>query len=233
MKRSTVIAIIVAAVLAVLVINWLWNGSPSGPESAKLKLAIAPYQDMAMLAVVEPLGIDKKYDLDLELVSMAWEDLTPAVSSAGGAVDVAFASLIQFISQEASLNANSNDPIVFFYPAYVFKGGGLVSFNDKVPQITKEDLTDADKLREFLSYKFAAQKTSSYEILLFDLADRAGIAFKDVEIFDMDAGNGLLAAINGSVDVSGAGLTQKNEALRKGGRVVLEMQALGQIDIAG
>ena len=70
-------------------------------------------------------------------------------------------------------------------------------------------------------------------MLLFDLAKRANVPFKDVKIVDMDSGDGLLAAVNGSVAIAAAGLTQKNEAKARKGRIVLEMEALGQVDIAG
>src|SRR4051794_3074789 len=74
-----------------------------------LKVAISPYQDMAMLMNAKPLGLDKKYGIQLELPSMDWQDLTPAVASATPSVDIAFASLIQFVSQEHSLNSGASD----------------------------------------------------------------------------------------------------------------------------
>ncbi len=222
------LAILVSAAAALLLFR------PLVEEGGNvLKVGIAPYQDMAMLAAVKPMGIDKANGLDVQLVSMQWADLTPAVASAGATVDVAFASLIQFIAQEPSLNADSKDPLVFFYPAYVFRGGAFVSFNTNVPEVTKENLQDSDLLKRFLAFRFAVQSTSSYEILLYDLARRAGVQFSDVKRFDIDSSDGLLAALNGSVDAAAAGLTQKNEAIQKGGRVVLEMDALGQVDIAG
>ena len=198
-----------------------------------LKVAIAPYQDMAMLMSVTPLGLDKKQGMQLQILSMVWQDLTPAVASATPSVDLAFASLIQFISQEHSLNAAATDPVVFFYPAYVFKGGAFVSFNQKMPVLSKADLSDAPKVKSFLGFRFAAQKTSSYEMLLAELARGVGLKLKDVKLTDMGAEDGLLAAEHGSVDATSAGLTQKSEALKRDGRVVLEMTDLGQVDIAG
>lgn len=243
MKRRNLLIGIGAIVLlgllvSVLLLRGRFKSDATGanvpvPVPVALRLAIAPFQDMAMLAVAKPRSLDRAHGLDLQLVSMPWNDLTPAVSSANPSVDVAFASLIQFVTQEPNLNSNSSDPIVFFYPAYVFKGGAFVSFKPDVPEITKNNLSDVATLRKFLSHSFAVQKTSSYEILLFDLAKRANVPFNKVSRIDMDSGDGLLAAMNHAVDVSAAGLTQKNEALQKNGRVVLEMTALGQVDIAG
>jgi hypothetical protein len=43
----------------------------------------------------------------------------------------------------------------------------------------------------------------------------------------------LLAALNGSLDVVGVGLTQRAEALKEGGRTVLNMDNVGFADITG
>jgi ABC-type nitrate/sulfonate/bicarbonate transport system substrate-binding protein len=234
------IALVILTVIAAAIIwqlrgppNPATSAAPSAPATPVFKVAIAPYQDMAMLMNAKPLGLDKKNGIDLQTPSMAWENLTPAVASATPSVDVAFASLVQFITQEHSLNAGSSDPIVFFYPAYVFRGGAFVTFNKDVSELTKADLNNPDKIRQFLSYRFAAQKTSSYEMLLSILARKVGTSLKDLKVVDMDAGDGLLAAENNSVDMSSAGLTQRNEAVRRGGRVVLTMDDMGQVDIAG
>lgn len=235
-RTSIAVGVVIAALLGMCGIsacNRATTTNSPTPTAPTLKVGIAPYQDMAMLMNVKPLGLDKKYGIDLQLPSMAWQDLTPAVASATSSVDVVFASLTQFITQEHSLNANSSDPIVFFYPAYVFKGGAFVSFNKRLPTLTKEDLNDINKIKKFLGFRFAAQKTSSYEMLLSELARKAGLKLKDVKLTDMGAEDGLLAAVNGAVDATSAGLTQKNEAIKQGGRVVLEMSELGQVDIAG
>lgn len=207
--------------------------SQSETPDRELRVAIAPYQDMAMLMNIQSLGLEKKYNTRVKLITMAWPDLTPAVAASSNGADVAFASLIQFISQEHSLNSGSSDPIVFFYPAYVFKGGGFVSFNPSVPAFTARDLNDRKTIDRFLKFKIAAQKTSSYEMLISRLARKRDIALKNVQLFNIGSEDGLLAAINGSVDVTSAGLTQKNEAVRRGGRVVLSMEDMNQVDIAG
>ena len=199
----------------------------------QIAVAIAPYQDMAMLVNIDKLGLEKKYGVDVDLVTMAWKDLTPALASAGKTVDIAFASLLQFITQERNLNRNTADEVQFIYPAYVFLGGAFISFNDKVPLLDKANIDDPSTLKKFLDFKIGAQKSSSYEMMIFTLARKAGIPFKDIKMFDIDASDGLLAAVNGSIDMSSAGLTQRNEAIQRGGRVVLDMETMGLVDIAG
>lgn len=233
LRKTTLIALalLVTSVLGIEVCPA--QQKPPRVTNPVLKVGIAPYQDMALLRNVAPLSLDKKQGIHLELLSMVWQDLTPAVASAASSVDVVFASLLQFITQEHSLNAGSSDPVVFFYPAYVFKGGAFVTFNKDVPTLSKADLADVDKVKKFLTFRFAAQKTSSYEMLLSELARKVGLTLKDLKLTDIGAEDGLLAADNGSVDVTSAGLTQKNEAIKRGGRVVLEMADMGQVDIAG
>ena len=199
----------------------------------KITVAIAPYQDMAMLVNIDKLGLEKKYGVDVDLITMAWKDLTPALASAGKTVDIAFASLLQFITQERNLNKNTDDEVRFIYPTYVFLGGAFISFNDKVPLLDEANINDPSTLKKFLDFKIGAQKSSSYEMMIFTLAKKAGIPFQDVKMYDIDASDGLLAAFNGSIDMSSAGLTQRNEGVQRGGRVVLDMEVMGLVDIGG
>jgi ABC-type nitrate/sulfonate/bicarbonate transport system substrate-binding protein len=230
--KKTIIIIASLVVLCVLFLVVSQRNSVS-TDIPVLKVGIAPYQDMALLMNSESKSLQEKYNLELDLVTLAWEDLTPAISSATDSLDIAFASITEFITNERNINRNTDDPLVFIYPAYVFLGGSFVSFNHDVPVIKKDDLQNIQKLKDFLGYNFAAQKKSAYEMMLFSVAKEAGVDFKDVNIFNIGAGDGLLAAINGSVDVSSAGLTQRNEAIEQGGRVVLTMGDLGFVDIAG
>ncbi len=207
-------------------------GSVSEKRS-QIAVGIAPYQDMAMLVNIDKLGLETKYGVDVDLITMAWKDLTPALASAGKTVDIAFASLIQFVTQEGNLNKNTDDEVRFIYPAYIFKGGAFVSFNDRVPLLDEGDIDDQSALKKFLGFKIGAQKSSSYEMMIFTLAKKAGVPFKEIQMFDIGAADGLLAAFNRSIDMSSAGLTQRNEAIQRGGRVVLDMEVMGLVDIAG
>jgi hypothetical protein len=189
---------------------------------------------MAMLMNSNQASLEQKYNLNINYSTMNWEDLTPAVSSANASVDLAFASLTEFLTNERNINRNTKDPLVFVYPAYVFLGGAFVSCNANMPAITAADLTDIPKLQNFLlNYTFAAADKSSYDEMLFTLAKMANVNFSKVKITNIGSEDGLLAAINGSVDATSAGLTQRNEAIQKGCRVVLDSKDLKSIDIAG
>ena len=232
MKKLAVIIVILVLVVVAAILVPKYAKKDTG-ETRTLKVGIAPYQDMALLINPKQKELQEKYDLNLELTTLAWEDLTPAVSSATDSVDVAFASLTQFVTNERNINRNSDDPLVFIYPAYVFLGGSFVSLNPDVEAITKNDLGNKEKLQKFLKHSFAAESKSQYEQMLFMVAKQAGVDFNTVKITNIGAADGLLAAMNGSVDATAAGLTQRNEAIQKGGRVVLDSADIGSVDIAG
>ena len=232
MKKLAVIIVILVLVVVAAILIPNYAKKDTG-ETRTLKVGIAPYQDMALLINPKQKELQEKYNLDLELTTLAWEDLTPAVSSATDSVDVAFASLTQFVTNERNINRNSTDPLVFIYPAYVFLGGSFVSLNPDIEAITKNDLENKEKLQKFLKHSFAAESKSQYEQMLFMLAKKAEVDFSTVKITNIGAADGLLATMNGSVDATSAGLTQRNEAIQKGGRVVLDSTDIGSVDIAG
>lgn len=232
MKKSHVIVLGII-ILAVLIFIITKQNDTGTIGDRVLKVGIAPYQDMALLMNADRENIEKKHDLNVEYTTLAWEDLVPAVSSAQDTIDVAFASLTWFVTNERNVNKNTTDPLVYFYPGYIFLGGSFVSFNPNVPVITKADLNNPEKLKSFLKLRFAAEEKSFYEQMLFILAQKAGVDFKTVKITHIGLADALLAAINGSVDVVEAGLTQRNEALEKNGKVVLDSADMGLADISG
>ena len=70
-------------------------------------------------------------------------------------------------------------------------------------------------------------------MLLYSLAKRNNVAYKDLKIYDTPMNDGLLATQNGSLEISSAGLTQITEALKQKGRVVLTMDDMGFADVTG
>lgn len=233
MKNKSIIVLIVVVILAIIVVAVRQGENTASTGARPLKVAIAPYQDMALLMNANRDVIQKKHNLDVEYTTVAWEDLTPTIASAGESVDLAFANLTEFVTNERNINKNTSDPLVFIYPAYIFLGGSFVSMNPNMPVLTKADLDNPTKLKEFLKYKFAAEPKSQFEQMLFVVAQKAGVDFKTVKITHIGAADGLLAAMNGSVDATSAGLTQRNEAIEKGGRVVLDSVDVNSYTIAG
>ena len=200
-----------------------------------IRLGIAPYQDIAMIVNVEPLGLEKKYGTQLQLVTMGWEEILPSVASIGRALDMGFGGYIEYLTKYENINAGSSDPVLFLYPAYVFKGGAFVTFKPDVPTLSRTKVEEAksDAVSKFLRYRIGAQRGSVYEMMLFHLANKHGIDFRQVNIIDTPLDQGFLAAEQGSLDIAEAGLTQRTEAERRGARTVLTMDDLGFADLTG
>jgi len=232
MKKNTLIVLVIVIIIAIVFVIVGQKGKTS--TSARiLSVGIAPYQDMALLMNANRSNLEKKYNLNVDYTTLAWEDLTPAIGSAGKSIDLTFASLTEFVTNERNINRNTSDPIVFIYPAYMFLGGSFVSFKSDMPVLTKADLNDPQKIKIFLSHTFSAEAKSQYEQMLFILAQKAGVDFKTVKITHLGLADSLLAAENGSIDATEAGLTQRNEALQKGGKVVIDSATLSSVDVSG
>ncbi|MGI6049194.1 MAG: hypothetical protein ACOYEG_14510 [Petrimonas sp.] len=202
-------------------------------ETPPLVLAISPYQDLAMIVNIDTLDLQKKYNTKVKLVSMAWEEILTSVASSGKTVDVGFGSLVEYITQEANLNQGNDDDVIFLYPAYIFKGGGFVSLDKKSPVLTKQTVNDPVQAKEFLSKRIGAQKNSIYEMMIYSLANRHDISLKSIKLYDIPLNDGIYALENKSLDLTSAGLTQKNEIINLGGEINLTMDELGFADITG
>lgn len=208
------------------------NQARPNPQ-APLKMAISPYQEIALLVNEKPLGLEKKYNVNLELITMPWEEQLPAVASAGQTVDVGFASLSDYLAKFERINSGTDDPVVYLFPSWTFHGGGFISFNSKVTELNASNIKDKETVKKFLSYKFGAQKFSPYHMLLWRLANSINMKLSSVNIVDTTLNEGLLATENGSLDMAAAGLTQRTEAVKRHGRVVLTMDTMGLMDPSG
>jgi ABC-type nitrate/sulfonate/bicarbonate transport system substrate-binding protein len=228
------IAVSAGLLIAIVILGVLyWPTRRAKSTEAPLRVGISPYQDLAMLTTYKHLGLDSKYHVRLDIVTLPWEDIIPSLASAGPTVDVGFGSLIEFLTKYQNLNSDTSDPLVFVYPAYVFKGGGFVSFNRAVPDLDEHIPPTQQELENFFRFRIGAQKDSMFDMILFSLAEQGRIPRSSVHIIDTTMADALLAAEAGSLDVAAAGLTQRNEALERGGRIVLTMDKFGFADITG
>lgn len=241
-KRTVAVAAVLIALVIVGVLVWRatsgpQDGAQSGtraiPDGPPLRVAISAYQDLAMLTAYKDLKLEEKYGVRLELVTLDWEKVLESLGSAGPTVDVGFGSLIEFLTKYENINSKTSDPLVYAYPAYVFKGGGFISFNPAVPDLDATTPPPPELLRKFFTFRLGAQKKSMFDMVLFTLSEQAGIRRDQLRITDTTMTNGLLAAQQGSLDAAAAGLTQRNEALTRGGRVVLTMEKFGFADLTG
>ncbi len=231
MTRSRLI-IAISALIALVAVAAFFFQSPSSDE-ALLRVAISPYQDVAMLTVYKKLELEEKYGTRVNLVTLPWEEVQPSLASAGRTVDVGFGSLIEFLTKYPNINTENSDPLVYIFPTYVFKGGGFVTFNKDVPNLDQPPGFTADQVRKFFSFRIGAPKDSMWDMMIYSLARRSEVSVDKSKLLDVAQSDGFLAAEGGGLDIAAAGLTQRNEALVKGGRVVLTMERLGFADLTG
>lgn len=227
MKKIKKISLVAVCLTAILLSSCNWW------KKDTLTVAISPYQDIAMIVNIQNLELEKKYNTKVDLQTMNWEDIVPAIASSGKTVDIGFGSLVEYLTKSNNINKDTKDPLLFIYPAYIYKGGGFISFKNDVPIINSGNIDNDSLVTSFLKNKIGAQTNSLYEMLLYSLAKRNNIDYKGLKIFDTPMNDGLLATQSGSLDISSAGLTQITEALKQNGRVVLTMEDMGFADVTG
>ncbi len=206
---------------------------PDSGNPIPLKMAISPYQDLALIVNEKQTELEKKYGIKLDFITVPGEELISSLASAGQTVDVSYALLTEYLIKSENLNHQGDDPILFLYPIFVFRGGGFISFNPDVPEINSQTIHDKALVRKFLSFKIGTPKSTWSEMMLFVLAKKVGLKLSDLHYSDIPLSDGLLAAENGSLDMSAAGLPQRNECLKRHGRLVLSTNTLGMGDIIG
>jgi ABC-type nitrate/sulfonate/bicarbonate transport system substrate-binding protein len=220
-------AITVAIVVAIIACRSSVTGNRT------LRVAIAPYQDLAILTTHRQLNLDQTYGTSIELVTLQWEDIVPALGSAGRTIDVGFGSVIEFLTKYDNLNGDGSDPLVYVFPCYAFKGLGYVTFNPTVPDLTDQASPSSETIKAFLKYRIGAQKNSMFDMMIYVLGKKVGLKRTDIHVVDTTMDDGFLAAQAGSIDIVAAGVTQRHEALERGGRLVLAMEKLGFADLTG
>lgn len=222
-----------AFLLGISSILLVFNSCNTNEGSKSLKLAISPYQDLAMIQNIKNLNLEKKYNTKVDLVTLPWEEIISAIGSSGETVDIGFASYIEYLTKAGNLNKNTDDSIIFIYPAYIFAGGGFTTFKKDFPVFDKESIKDTTLIRKFLSYRIGAQKNSMFDMAVYQLANYANVNTDDIKLTDVPMADGILGLQSGSLDFASAGLTQRNEVERQGGKVVITFSTLGFADITG
>lgn len=235
MKNNKLIFILFAIVFGI-VFAVVLNSCKKREEQGKLPtltVAIAPYQDLAMLVNAPELKFDAKAGITLNLVTMAWEDILPAVASAGKTVDVGFGSYVEYLTKFAKINEGSDDPVIYIQPLYVYKGGGFIALSREIAPFRPAELTDSAAMQRLKKYKIGAQRQSLYDMMIYSVARRVGIYPKELKVFDTPMNDGLLALETKSLDLAAAGLPQVTEARKRGGQLVISMEDAGFADITG
>ena len=232
MQRKSCTVVVAIAFFVAFQFAFLYPCRADG-ITPELSVAIAPYQDLAMIVNVPALGLDKRFNFKINLLTMAWEDILPAIASAGSTADIGFGSLVEYLTKYEKLNPKGSDPVVFIQPLYIYNGGGFVTLSSDIKAFTPSELKNSSDLKRLTTYKIGAQKQSLYDMMIYSIAKQAGYTPEDLHVINMPMNDGLLALETRSLDITAAGLTQLTEANKRGGHLVISMADAGFADVVG
>jgi ABC-type nitrate/sulfonate/bicarbonate transport system substrate-binding protein len=211
-------------------------------ETADARFGISPYQDTAIPVIADSEGFFAQQNVKATLKTIPWENIVPALASSNRPVDLAIGSINTLLPRATAVNENNSDPVVFFAPLYVFKGASLVARKGSRLTPYKTLLADsggnqAAALRrmvtELKGKRIGFPSGTPYEQMFLQImrignGDRSTLDIRDVQLAD-----GLPALLSGSLDLAGAGVTQRTEALRQGHYLLIETEDLGFAEIVG
>ncbi len=101
MTKFTKLALFLGVLIGVVIVVAIVQRRTSRDT---IRYGISPYQDTAMPKVAEGMGLYQKNGLNVELVTVAWEDVVPSLASAERTVDVAIGSINTLIPRAENIN---------------------------------------------------------------------------------------------------------------------------------
>lgn len=204
---------------------------------------ISPFQDTAIPKVAEGMNLYQANNLNVKLHSVAWEDIIPSLSSASGSIDVGIGSINLLLPKAENINVIGKGDIIFYFPFYVFKGASLMMHKDsplksynEFKQIYPNDSLKAlsETMKQLKGLKIGLPQGTPYEQMLISSLQTANMDYKkDIDLRYVKLSDGLPAFLNGDLDIVGAGVTQRTEAMRYGHKVLIDMESLGFAEIIG
>ena len=192
-------------------------------NSIKVKYGITPYQDSALPVVANYLNWYKDYNIEFEIIPLAWGDVISALSS--GAIDVAIYNFNSFQAPYENASIGLRKP-VYYCPTYIFKGqaimvhkdAGFTVFRDREGEGSEERKSRISNVASQLKGKrIAITEGTELEQIVLEALRIAGLDRKtDVNLIHASPEDALAAFLSKDIDVFAAGLTERTEALRHG-----------------
>ena len=208
--------------VAVLALSGCSGGGDTLEEGddglTKISIGISPFQDTYLPIIGEEKGWFEEAGLDVELKSLAWNGITPALIS--GDVDMAVNNTTGVVSI-----ANSEPDIVYAYGWNPFTEGSALMIRDDGPlqpiDELEAELGDHDQARTAMIESLAGRTivtTLSTDMgkQINDALASVGMDETDVEFVDMDPDAGLAAFLSGTGDAYLGGVPQRAKALEEG-----------------
>ncbi|MBA7620198.1 hypothetical protein ES703_27543 [subsurface metagenome] len=243
MNRKRVITLALAGmILLVAIVSIIMTSRPKGLSPA-ISYGISPYQDTAMPVVAESLGLYEEHGLNVDLVSIDWENIVPSLASAGRTIDVAVGSINLLLPRAENINVKGGGDVVFFFPLYVFKGAAIMMQKDSrltpLSEFLERYPDDHDRavraaMEQIKGKKIGVPPGTPYEQMLTAAARTAGLDPEtDIDVRHVKLTEALPAFLAGDLDMVGAGVTQRTEAMRYGHKVFMDMESFGFAEIVG
>lgn len=229
-------------IIAILVVGGVIYAFNSDAPTITIKYGISPYQDTAIPVLAQSLGLFEREDLDVELVNIAWNDIVPALASAGETVDVAIGAMNELVPRAENINVKGGGDVIFYAPFYVFKGIGfmvrkdgnispLADFLQRYPGDRNRAIKEA--MLQIKGKRIGLPQGTAEEQMFYSALKTAGMTTEDVDLRYIKIADALPAFLSGSLDVISVGVTQRTEAARYGHELFMDGEQFGFVNIDG
>jgi len=215
--------IVIGAVLALSASACASSGdAQSDSPDDTIKLGISPFQDTMLPLVGEEKGWFEDQGLNVELKSLAWDAIMPAVAT--GSVDAAINNTTGVVSV-----AEKSPNIVYWYAWNPFTEGSALMGNPDSGLETIEELEQSG-LSHDEARKQALEQLKGKTLVTTmgtDMGKQAisalesvGLTQDDIKLVDMNPDQGLAAFLSGTGDTYLGGIPQRTRATAEGMEVV-------------
>ncbi len=212
------------------------GGANAENAGGKITLGISPFQDTLLPLVAERKGWFEEANLDVELKTLGWEAIMPAVAS--GAVDVAINNTTGVISV-----ANREPNVIYWYGWNPFtEGAALIGSKDgdlkTVEQLQKQGLSEKEAvdqaLKQLRGKTIVTTLSSDMGKAVNSALESVGMNREDVKLVDLNPDQGLAAFLAGRTgDAYLGGVPQRTKAVKEGFPIIASGPQLAPPPING
>ncbi|MFC8501289.1 ABC transporter substrate-binding protein [Pedococcus sp. NPDC057267] len=220
MRRTLALAVSAASALALAACGG--SGGASDGSNPTIRLGISPFQDTMLPIVAEQKGWFKAEGINVQLKSLAWDAIMPAVASGG--VDAAINNTTGVVSV-----ANKSPEIVYWYAWNPFtqgsalmgrKGAGLKTMDELKASGSSPDDARKQAFEQLKGRTIVTTMSTDMGKQVVAALKSVGLSEKDVKIVDMDPDQGLAAFLSGTGDAYLGGIPQRVRATAEGMSVI-------------
>lgn len=194
----------------------------SSGEVASVTLGISPFQDTMLPIIAEEKGWFADNDLDVELTTLAWDAVMPAVAS--NSVDVAINNTTGVVTV-----ANRSPETIYWYGWNPFTEGSALMGRPELELQTVDELeadgmsaedAQAEVFGQLEGLTIVTTMGTDMGKQVSAALDSVGLNDGQVEIVDMNPDQGLAAFLSGTGDLYLGGIPQRTRATAEGMEVV-------------